>query len=208
MAWRRWIFLRSRSPCCSAMTTACENAAIELFEAHGFDRTTVDDIASTADIAPRTFFHYFPTKEDLVLADYAARVERITTELSAQPDTLAPWAALRAAFVVVASDYVEQRDELVRRFEIIAANPSVYARSLQLQAGWEDELADALAERAPANSDDITSHLMASAALACMRSALRHWLVTGHSGALPELFQVCFDRFATGFDTAEPVPID
>jgi len=61
---------------------------------------------------------------------------------------VAPW----AAFVVVAGDYVDRRDELVRRFEIIAVNPSVY------------------------------------------------WLVTGHRDALPDLVQLCFDRFATGLD--------
>lgn len=176
-----------------------ESAAIDLFEARGFDGTTVEDIAAAADIAPRTFFHYFSTKEDVVLADYAARLERLKTELSHQPADVTPWAALRASFVVVAGDYGEQRDQLVRRFEIIAANPAVYARSLQLQAGWEDEVADALAERAHMESGDLDSGLMASAALACMRSSLRHWFVTGHDRPLPDLVQRCFDRFATGF---------
>jgi len=175
-----------------------EHAAIDLFEAHGFDGTTVEDIAAKADIAPRTFFHYFPTKEDVVLADYAARLDRITIELAQQPDTEAPWAALRAAFVIVSGDYVAKRDELVRRFEIIAANPSVYARSLQLQAGWEDALAEVLAARAHTGTDDLTARLMASAALASMRSSLRHWLLTSHDAALPELVQTCFDQLANG----------
>ncbi len=134
----------------------------------------------------------------MVLADYAARLERITAELARQPHTEAPWAALRAAFVFAASDYVAKRDELVRRFQIIAANPSVYARSLQLQAGWEDTLAAALVGRAQTDSDDLTSRLMASAALACMRSSLRHWLITGHAAALPELIETCFDQLADG----------
>ena len=38
------------------------DAAFELFLKHGFAATTVDDIAMQADIAPRTFFRYFPTK--------------------------------------------------------------------------------------------------------------------------------------------------
>ena len=54
-----------------------EAVALNLFEADGFCNATVDDIASAADIAPRTFFSYFPTKEDVVLADYAGRLERI-----------------------------------------------------------------------------------------------------------------------------------
>ncbi|MFP5489782.1 MAG: TetR family transcriptional regulator, partial [Acidimicrobiia bacterium] len=124
-----------------------EAAAIDLFEAEGFDGVTVDDIAARAEISPRTFFHYFATKEDVVLGDYADRLDRIVAELGRRSDAEGGWAALRAAFVVVASDYTTRRDELVRRFRIVADNPSVYARSLQLQAGWEATLTDALARR-------------------------------------------------------------
>lgn len=176
-----------------------ETAAMELFEAKGFDGTTIEDIAAKADISPRTFFYYFATKEDVVLADYAARLERITEVLSAQPASDAPWAALRAAFVVVASDYSSQRNELVRRFKIMTDNPSVYARNLQLQAGWEDALADFLVVRAGERADDVMPRLMAAAALACMRSSLRHWLLTGYRSPLPALVAKCFDHLSEGF---------
>ncbi|HLU31132.1 MAG TPA: TetR family transcriptional regulator, partial [Acidimicrobiia bacterium] len=39
---------------------AIEAAALDLFEQRGFEGTTIDDIAAAAEIAPRTFFHYFP----------------------------------------------------------------------------------------------------------------------------------------------------
>lgn len=176
-----------------------EDAAIDLFDANGFDGTTIDDIAAKADIAPRTFFYYYDTKEDVVLADYAKRLQRISDELRARPAAEAPWAALRASFVVIAADYDTQRKQLVRRFAIMADNPSVYARSLQLQAGWEDALADVLTDRT-GNNNDIEPRLMAAAALACMRSSLQHWLFTGHETPLPELIKDCFDRLANGLN--------
>ncbi len=176
-----------------------EVAAIDLFEADGYDGTTIEDIAAKADIAPRTFFYYFSTKEDVVLADYATRLERITEILGQRPLTEPPWTALRTAFVIVSGDYSRERDELVRRFVIMANNPSVYARSLQLQAGWEDALADVLADRASNGTEDVLPRLMASAALACMRSSLRHWLLTERHAQLPVTVQDCFDRLATGF---------
>lgn len=179
-----------------------ETAALELFEANGFDGTTVEDIAAKADIAPRTFFYYFATKEDVVLADYATRLARLTEVVAQQPSTVAPWAALRAAFVVVGSDFASQRVELVRRFVIMAANPSVYARSLQLQAGWEESLTEVLADRAGNDTADVLPRLLAASALACMRSSLQHWLLTGHRSTLPALIEDSFDRLANGFGVA------
>jgi len=177
-----------------------EAAAIDLFEANGFDGTTIEDIAARADIAPRTFFYYFPTKEDVVLADYVGRLERVVSEFGQRPDTEAPWQALRSAFMLVAADYEAQRVELIRRFQIMADNPSVFARSLQLQAGWEAELTAVLTKRAGADTDNLTPRLMAAAALACTRSSLQHWLITGLDGSLPALMQQCFARLAVGLD--------
>lgn len=177
-----------------------EAAAIDLFERDGFSATTIEAIAARADIAPRTFFSYFATKEDVVLADYAGRLDRILAALAERPADEAPWAALRAAFLGVADDYLTHRDELVRRFAIMAVNPSVSARHLQLQAGWEDALAAVLTQRCRYLADDVTPQLLASAALACMRSSLRHWQVTGRRSDLPGLVAGCFDQFGSGMD--------
>jgi AcrR family transcriptional regulator len=175
-----------------------EDAAIDLFERQGFDGTTIEDIAKAADIAPRTFFSYFSTKEDVVLADYTARLDRIIDTLEHRPASEAPWTALQASFVRVAGDYEERRDELARRFTIMVAHPPVYARSLQLQAGWEDALTTVLIQRAGPDVDPLQPRLLASAALACMRSSLQHWLQTGHHSVLPDLLTSCFEQMSNG----------
>lgn len=177
---------------------AIEAAALDLFETKGFDATTIEDIARAADIAPRTFFSYFPTKEDVVLADYANRLDRIIEELSQRPATEAPWPALQAAFAAVAVDYQSQRSELIRRFTIMIHAPSVYARSLQLQAGWEDTLSEVIAVRSAADPEDPLPRLLAAAGLAAMRASLRHWLDTGHKDALPQVVGEAFTRLAQG----------
>lgn len=179
-----------------------EAVALDLFGRDGFEATTVEAIAAAAEISPRTFFHYFATKEDVALADYADRLAAVTRTLEAQPAKTRPWKALAAAFGAVAADYESERDALVGRFRIMVGAPSVFARSLQLQAGWEDAVAAVLADRMGAGDSDIEPRLLAAAGLAAMRSAMHHWLATGTSTGLPDEVQSCFRRLGRGLDKA------
>lgn len=175
-----------------------EAVAIDRFEANGFDATTIDDIAAAADIAPRTFFAYFPTKEDVVLADYADRLERTTNELARRPPAEPP---LAGAEHLVRNGRRRLRGRTRPAhppLRDMAVNPSVQARSLQLQAGWESAVADVLSRRSGAGADDVTPRLMAATALACMRSSISHWILTGHQEPLPDLVKASFDRLAGG----------
>ncbi len=49
---------------------AIVEAAFELFAEQGFEGTTIAEIAEAAEIAPRTFFSYFPSKDDVVFYDF------------------------------------------------------------------------------------------------------------------------------------------
>jgi AcrR family transcriptional regulator len=183
-----------------------ERAALDLFERHGFDATTIDEIAAAADIAPRTFFHYFPSKEDVVLADYAIRLERIVGTLKAGASDQAPWPALRSAFLTVAADYESEQEQLLRRFRIVSATPSVTARSLLLQATWEDAITDAVSDWLALDAtNDIRPRLIAGAALAAMRASLARWLTDDGQTRLPDHIAYCFDLMDAGLgDVTSP----
>lgn len=178
-----------------------ESVALELFERNGFDNTTIEEITDAADLAPRTFFSYFATKDDLVLADYADRLTRILGELNRRPADEPAWVALRASFAAVAADYEADHDRIRRRFTIMATTPSVFARSLQLQAGWEHELGECLRTRLRTGTNDPRPWLFAATALAVMRASLQHWIVRQDPPTLPDLVQYGFDQLAKGFET-------
>src|SRR5216684_3869976 len=56
--------------------------ALELFSEHGYQATTVADIAASADVSERTVFAYFLTKEDILFADHLALQEGLAEALA------------------------------------------------------------------------------------------------------------------------------
>src|ERR1700689_4736598 len=60
-----------------------EQTAFALFAAHGFDATTVDEIAAAAGIGRRTFFRYFPSKNDIPWGAFEDELDRMRVRLKA-----------------------------------------------------------------------------------------------------------------------------
>src|SRR5947209_5584133 len=94
-------------------------AAINLFLANGYDRTTADDIAEAAGVARRTFFRYFRTKEDAVFPDHDACLKRVEEQLSRADPAQPPLEALGAAGHLVLAMYAEDAPTSVRRYQVI-----------------------------------------------------------------------------------------
>lgn len=165
---------------------AIEDAAVRLFERHGFEAVTVETIAEAADVSPRTFFHYFPSKEDTVLAEFDDRLARLGEALARRPPDEAPLAAVRGALLTVAGDYEQARDRLLVRARLIAATPALFARNLQLHARWEEVVAEAVAGRLGVDRDaDPRPRLVATAAIGAMRVAQTRWLAEDGASSLP-----------------------
>ena len=71
------------------------DAAVELCERQGFERTTVDQIAAIADVSPRTFSRYFATKDAIALALIDEVLDKAAVELARQPPDISHFEALR-----------------------------------------------------------------------------------------------------------------
>jgi AcrR family transcriptional regulator len=75
------------------------DAAVELCDRQGFERTTVDQIAAIAEVSPRTFSRYFATKDAIAFALIDDAIELAALELSRQPRELNHFEALRRSYV-------------------------------------------------------------------------------------------------------------
>jgi AcrR family transcriptional regulator len=150
---------------------AIQAAALELFERHGYDATTVDEIAELAEVSQSTFFRYFPTKEDVVLHDRYDPL--LLAEFRAQPPELSPIAALRRTLGAVLGGL--PADELARerqRAMLIISVPELRARSLDDLATSLQPFAEAVAERTGRAVDDSAVRALTGAVLGVSISAM------------------------------------
>ena len=63
-----------------------ESAALRLFLERGFEATTIEDITEAADVSKRSFFDYFPSKEEVVAAWQDGFARELIGAVAAQPE--------------------------------------------------------------------------------------------------------------------------
>jgi AcrR family transcriptional regulator len=143
--------------------------AFELFEERGFDGTTIADIAEAADIAPRTFFSYFPSKDDVVFHDFEANYTMVASWLRDREPGTNAIDALRAGLAGVRGegDAERLREKRLRK-RLIRENESLAAHSQHLMGKFGDLLAEAAAEDLGDEPGDLRPRLVAAAATAAI----------------------------------------
>jgi AcrR family transcriptional regulator len=149
--------------------------ALELFAERGFDATTIADIAAAADIAPRTFFGYFPSKEEVVFHDFEGLFAGFSARLRHRAAEETAFDAMRAWLLLWIS---EQDPSLAAnervRHRLIDATPALAAHERANLARFERVLADAVADDLGAAADSLRPHLVAAAAVAALDALGSH----------------------------------
>ena len=73
-----------------ATRRALHEAALRLVAERGLDAVSVDDIAERADVSPRTFFNYFPSKADAVVGLDPAAPQELFEAFTSRPASKSP----------------------------------------------------------------------------------------------------------------------
>ena len=150
---------------------AIQRHALRLFQEQGYEATTVEQIAETAEVSPSTFFRYFPTKEDVVLYDDLDPI--LFAAFEAQPAELTPIQAmrraLRQAFASVPAAEAEQQWE---RGRLILAVPELRMRMLDQLAAALQASAELIARRVGRSDDDLAVSTCAGAIVGALLSAM------------------------------------
>nr|WP_269326527.1 TetR family transcriptional regulator [Kineosporia mesophila] len=148
---------------------------MRLFAEHGYENVTVADICAAADIAPRTFFRYFATKEELLAEPARVMAARIREIFAVAPLELDDAAVLSLALRDLGDYVLEHREQLVV-LQDAAAQASRVSPHLRL-ADRERRLATDLVNRAMSpggkvQEPDWRTRLLVAQGLA----ALRIWM--------------------------------
>jgi mycofactocin system transcriptional regulator len=155
-----------------------EHVAFDLFGRQGFERTTIDDIAAAAGIGRRTFFRYFPSKNDVAWGDFDKELSRMRAQLKSVPRRTPLMDAIRVAIVDFNRIAPDQVPWHRRRMDLILRTPALQAHSTLRYAAWREVIAEFVADRTGQPPDALTPRTIAYAALGIAVAAYEQWLET------------------------------
>jgi mycofactocin system transcriptional regulator len=152
------------------------HTALLLFMDRGFDQTTVDDIAREAGIGRRTFFRYFPSKNDLPWGQFDILLDRMRAHLASLPDEMPLMDQLRESILefnrVPETEWAYHR----RRMDLLLHVPTLLAHSTLRYASWRQVVAEHVARRLELPEDDLIPQTMAWTCLGVCLAAYEQWL--------------------------------
>lgn len=160
----------------STSHAAIEQAAFELFAEHGFDGTTLDQIASAVGVNRRTLFRYYPSKADIPWGRFDQTLSELDRMLRELPTD---WPIHRAVLegIVRFNDVPDDAHPSHRsRMRLILDTPALQAHSALRYAQWRRVIAGFVAERRGVAPEDLLPRVAGYAALGIALAAYEQWM--------------------------------
>lgn len=183
-----------------ALRSEIAQAMSNLFAQRGFDEVTVEEAASEVGISRATFFRYFGSKEDAVLAaveassiDYAAHLETLPPVADESP-----WVLMLRAFQSALAHRDEHSEMERSRVRMINTTVSLRTRMAQRRFAHEDALTPVLAARI--ESPDAARTIVV-AALAALDLAWRRW-AAGEAPTISHSLDYVFAQLVSAHSTS------
>ena len=119
-------------PAPTSARNAVVAAALDLFATHGFEATSVEQIAQAAGVSRSTFFRQFGGKDDVVFSDHdvlLAQLREFLAVAGREPHEN-PWAAACAASVEVFRHFAAEPELARRRYAVVRQVPALREREI------------------------------------------------------------------------------
>lgn len=172
--------------------------ALKLFLANGYEATTLDDIAAAAEISRRSFFHYFASKEDVVVAWQDRSAEAMTAAIAERPADESMITAAENAILTMTRDLNPEDAIAIARLK--KETPALRDREQVKYEKMERAMAEALAARASDNAGQTRARLVAMITTGAIRIASENWLTQGAREKPEVLVRRMFADIRTALD--------
>jgi AcrR family transcriptional regulator len=186
--------------------------ALKLIAERGYSNVTVEEIAEAANVSPRTFFNYFPTKEAALFGADPELAETTRDAIVHQSPGEPVVNVLRTIMTDQAKTVVNEFAELggdplewLGRMRAARTDPHLHAAHGAQMAAIERSLAEAIAQRLGTTLErDPYPGLLASIATGVFRSSMSFWASSGGTVPLEHLVDQAFAALASGLpETAD-----
>lgn len=173
------------------------DAGVRLFIEKGVAGATVDEIAAAAGISRRTFFHYFESKDDILLSLQGDIGELLAAEVRRAPAGKSPFELVREAALSVCASF--SHADMLALDRLMRGSASVQARKQASYRQQEEALFTALCERWPEPERETRLRVLAMVAVGTTRLASETF--NREAGARPfdEVLRNAFDSVTAEF---------
>jgi TetR/AcrR family transcriptional regulator, regulator of mycofactocin system len=164
-----------------------QDVAVEMFSAHGYDEVTIEALAAAAGISRRTFFRYFSSKADALMADFDADVERLRSVLADSNPNLPVMDAIRHAVVAVNHYHADDLARLRQRMQLQHDNPALLASGILHYEHWQAVVAEFAAGRLGQAAGDLLPQVIARSVFGAAYAGFMSWLSDDQGDLSPRL---------------------
>jgi AcrR family transcriptional regulator len=161
-------------------------AAMELYAEHGFEQTTVAEIAARAGLTERTFFRHFADKREVLFYGMERLRDLLARAVADAPASATAMDAVGAAFEAAGAIFQENPERVRLRDAIVSANAELRERELIKLAAFASTVASALRDR---GIPEPAASLAAETGVAVFKVAFARWISDPGQPDLPGIFR-------------------
>ncbi len=178
---------RERDP--AAKRARIAEAALALFHAQGYAETTIDQIASAAQVGRRTVFNHFSGKEEILFDQFVARRDVTIQRLGDRPDSEPPLISLHAVLRELCEQGFDRR-LLTHLRALLSTGPQNVGDQFSVGSrAFENRLVAVLQSRHVGQCSSLEIHALTLMATSWLTTASHIYLIEGR----PSLVE-CFDE--------------
>jgi AcrR family transcriptional regulator len=166
-------------------------AALTLYAAQGFERTTAAEIAQRAGLTERSFFRLFADKREVLFYGAEVAQELLTRAIADAPASTTPIDAVSAALEAMCDTFQQNPDRVRQRNAVISANAELRERELTKHAELAEAITIALRDR---GVPDPTANLAAGTGFTVFKVAFARWISEPGQPDLPGIFREAMEE--------------